>query len=101
MRSSITARFFAAILLALPPVIHAQLVQEFKPPKANCCPSSVAQGLADQLQDWNQLGRYHEDDLRLQTQPLNSSRVVFLGDSITDMWKLQQYFPEKPYVNRG
>src|SRR5262249_28598073 len=28
-------------------------------------------------------------------------RVVFFGDSITDIWKLEQYFPGKPYVNRG
>jgi lysophospholipase L1-like esterase len=27
--------------------------------------------------------------------------VVFLGDSITDAWKLAEYFPEKPFVNRG
>jgi lysophospholipase L1-like esterase len=89
------------ILLALPAVIHAQLVQEFRPPKANCCLASTAQSLADQLLDWNQLGRYHEDDARLQSQPAEAGRVVFLGDSITDMWKLAQYFPGKPYVNRG
>jgi hypothetical protein len=29
------------------------------------------------------------------------SRVVFLGDSITDYWKLPDYFPGKPYLNRG
>ncbi len=28
-------------------------------------------------------------------------RVVFLGDSITDIWNLQKFFPGKPYVNRG
>lgn len=28
-------------------------------------------------------------------------RVVFLGDSITDLWDLARYFPGKPYVNRG
>ncbi len=28
-------------------------------------------------------------------------RVVFLGDSITDMWDLARFFPGKPYVNRG
>src|SRR5213076_1975582 len=28
-------------------------------------------------------------------------RVVFMGDSITDGWKLATYFPSKPYVNRG
>jgi lysophospholipase L1-like esterase len=61
----------------------------------------LAQSLADQLQDWNQLGRYQEDNLRLQSLPADPARVVFLGDSITDMWKLPQYFPDKPYVNRG
>jgi lysophospholipase L1-like esterase len=29
------------------------------------------------------------------------NRVVFLGDSITDGWNLAEYFPGKPYVNRG
>jgi lysophospholipase L1-like esterase len=89
------------ILLVLPAAAHAQLVQEFKPPRANCCLQSTAQSLADQLLDWNQLGRYHEEDRRLQAQAGEAGRVVFLGDSITDMWKLQQYFPGKPYVNRG
>ena len=103
MRSLRTAGVLFAILLLSPAVIHAQIVQnqEFKPPRANCCLASTAQSLADQLQDWNQLGRYHEDNLRLQKQPPDPSRVVFLGDSITDMWKLPQYFADKPYVNRG
>jgi lysophospholipase L1-like esterase len=26
---------------------------------------------------------------------------VFYGDSITDLWKLEESFPGKPYVNRG
>ena len=30
-----------------------------------------------------------------------TDRVVFLGDSITDGWRLAQSFPNKPYVNRG
>ncbi len=34
-------------------------------------------------------------------QPAEKGRVVFLGDSITDAWKLAEYFPGKPYVNRG
>jgi lysophospholipase L1-like esterase len=103
MRSFRTAGVLFVTLLLSPAVIQAQLVQdqEFKPPRANCCLASTAQSLADQLQDWNQLGRYHEDNLRLQKMPPDPSRIVFLGDSITDMWKLQQYFPEKPYVNRG
>ncbi len=26
---------------------------------------------------------------------------MFFGDSITDMWKLEDSFPGKPYINRG
>ena len=92
------------VLLAgslLPVGARAQLVEEFSPPKADCCLQFLAQRLADQLQDWNQLGRYHADDRRLEEQSREKGRVVFLGDSITDGWKLAQYFPGKPYVNRG
>jgi lysophospholipase L1-like esterase len=31
----------------------------------------------------------------------DKKRVVFMGDSITDGWKLASYFPNKPYINRG
>jgi lysophospholipase L1-like esterase len=90
-----------SVFFVCPAVVNAQLVQEFKPPKANCCLQSQAQSLADQLQDWNQLGRYHEDNARLKSLPDDPARVVFMGDSITDMWKLDKYFPGKPYINRG
>lgn len=36
-----------------------------------------------------------------QTPAAAENRVVFMGDSITDGWKLDKYFPGKPYVNRG
>jgi lysophospholipase L1-like esterase len=78
-----------------------QVVDQFAPPRANCCLPATAKSLADQLQDWNQLGRYHADNERLKQLPPEKDRVVFLGDSITDGWKLPQYFPGKPYVNRG
>ena len=81
--------------------LRAQLVDQFNPPRANCCLATTAKGLADQLQDWNQLGRYHQADLQIMSQPSQSNRVVFMGDSITDFWKLDQYFPGKSYVNRG
>lgn len=87
--------------LAAASVSLAQLVDEYHPPRANCCLQFSAQGLADQLQDWNQLGRYHADNEKLKAQGPVAGRVVFLGDSITDGWKLQQSFPGKPYVNRG
>lgn len=89
------------LALALPLAVWCQLTEDYAPPKANCCLQSSAQSLADQLQDWNQLGRYHADNERLKAQPADARRVVFLGDSITDGWKLAQSFPAKPYVNRG
>lgn len=87
-------------VLAFAPTAPCQLTEDFKPPQATCCLQMFAQRLADQMQDWNQLGRYHADDARLMAAPA-APRVVFLGDSITDGWSLAQYFPGKPYVNRG
>ncbi|MBL0156131.1 MAG: SGNH/GDSL hydrolase family protein [Bryobacterales bacterium] len=90
-----------AFLLFMATAAWAQLVDEYAPPKAGCCLQTTAQNLADQLQDWNQLGRYHADNQRLKALPAEPRRVVFLGDSITDGWKLAQTFPDQPYVNRG
>lgn len=101
MRKSRKLLLFLLAVFSLPVRAPAQLVQEFSPPKADCCLQFLAQHLADEMQDWNQLGRYHEGNLRLVSQPQEKGRVVFLGDSITDGWNLARYFPGKPYVNRG
>jgi lysophospholipase L1-like esterase len=96
-----TTFVLTSLLLLTPFAVTAQIVDEYNPPKAGCCLANTAQSLADQLQDWNQLGRYHADNLRLQAMPAEAKRVVFMGDSITDGWKLAESFPGKPYVNRG
>jgi lysophospholipase L1-like esterase len=80
---------------------RAQVAEEYNPPRANCCLLNTARSLADQLQDWNQLGRYHQANEQLKQQAVASGRVVFMGDSITDFWNLGESFPGKPYVNRG
>jgi lysophospholipase L1-like esterase len=95
------AATFLIPLLLLPAAARCQLVEDYNPAKANCCLAMFAHNLADQLQDWNQLGRYHQDNDRVKALPADPSRVVFMGDSITDGWKLAQSFPGKPYVNRG
>jgi lysophospholipase L1-like esterase len=51
--------------------------------------------------DFGQLARYRDADAALAASAAGESRVVFLGDSITDYWKLPDYFPGKPYINRG
>ena len=90
-----------SLSLCLPLSGRAQLVQDFNPPPSPCCLAGAAAHLAEALKDWNQLSRYHQDNLRLEAAPAVEGRVVFLGDSITDGWDLAKYFPGKPYVNRG
>ena len=51
--------------------------------------------------DFGQLARYRDADASLKPAATNENRVVFFGDSITDLWKLEEYFPGKPYINRG
>ncbi len=53
------------------------------------------------LRDWPNLAKYRDDDTKLGTPPYGESRVVFLGDSITEFWPLAASFPGRPYVNRG
>jgi hypothetical protein len=90
-----------AALLLFAGAAKAQLVDEFNAPPSNCCLLNTAKTLADQLQDWNQLGRYYAANRELKKQPADPKRVVFMGDSIPDGWRLEEYFPGKPYVNRG
>ena len=99
MKNSILP-LLAATLLA-PAAVQAQLTDDFNVPPANCCLAMTAHSLAEQLQDWNQLGRYHAANQELKQRPADPRRVVFMGDSITDLWNLEEYFPGQPYVNRG
>jgi lysophospholipase L1-like esterase len=69
-------------------------------PVANVNAREVA-GMRAKLADWAQLGRYGAEDTTLGANA--KGRVVFYGDSITDMWgrEVGTFFPGKPYVNRG
>jgi lysophospholipase L1-like esterase len=60
-----------------------------------------ASRIAIYTDDFGELKRYREADAALAPPAANENRVVFLGDSITDYWKLADYFPGKPYINRG
>ena len=51
--------------------------------------------------DFGQLARHRDVNAALKPPASGEKRVVFFGDSITDLWKLDEYFPGKPYVNRG
>lgn len=51
--------------------------------------------------DRDNLKRYKDADATLSKPAPKNPRVVFLGDSITDFWRLNEYFPGKDFVNRG
>jgi len=54
--------------------------------------------------DFGGLERYKAADAALAPPAAGEKRVVFMGDSITDGWKIagpDGSFPGKPYVNRG
>ncbi len=51
--------------------------------------------------DRDNLARYAEANLKVGPPQPNNPRVVFLGDSITDGWRLNEYFPGRDFLNRG
>lgn len=55
--------------------------------------------------DWPNLARYRAENAALPPATAGEQRVVFMGDSITDGWGRSkgtgEFFPGKPYVNRG
>jgi lysophospholipase L1-like esterase len=51
--------------------------------------------------DRDNLKRYAEANLKVGPPQPGRPRVVFLGDSITDGWRLNEYFPDHDFVNRG
>lgn len=53
------------------------------------------------MNDFGELSRYREPNAALKQPTPGENRVVFFGDSITDNWHLYEYFPGKPYINRG
>jgi lysophospholipase L1-like esterase len=78
-------------------------------PAADCSePPGVAARLAatatKTLRDWPNLERYREANAQLAAPAPGQERVVFMGDSITDVWAERRFggfFPGKPYVDRG
>lgn len=60
--------------------------------------------------DWAFLAKFREANALLPQPPAGETRVVFMGDSITEGWGMKatatspargEFFPGKPYINRG
>jgi len=53
------------------------------------------------LNDFGELGHFRDANAALPPPRPGEKRVVFFGDSITAGWPLDQFFPGRPYLNRG
>jgi lysophospholipase L1-like esterase len=53
------------------------------------------------LSDFGGLAHFKDENMKLAAPGPGGNRVVFMGDSITAGWHLDQSFPGKPYINRG
>ena len=75
-------------------------------PAAAKAPPTVEEQLATlqkKMQDWAQLDHYRERNAALAAPAADEQRVVFYGDSITEIWarSWKASFGDKPYVDRG
>lgn len=54
-------------------------------------------------QDWPNLNRYKDENAKVPVLNPNHTRVVFMGNSITEGWinKRPEFFNAKKYINRG
>jgi lysophospholipase L1-like esterase len=100
-------RFFAIVCLvvASAAIASAQPATPTPTPLDPCAEIAARASRAEtRLRDWPALARYHDVNSSISSPVKDESRVVFMGDSITDSWddpKYGGFFPGKPYIDRG
>ena len=94
LRSLTHLRFIVVVLFSICAVAQ-------QPAQAPSIPTTGFAGL-DQYRasriavftdDFGQLARYRDANAALTPPAAGENRVVFFGDSITDIWKLEEFFP--------
>lgn len=101
--------YVVLLLLAGTGFLRAQTQTDTPAKPAGNCPDlpefmARMESQSRQLKDWPALARYREANAKLTAPAKDEQRVVFMGDSITEMWVLPQFggfFPGKPYIGRG
>jgi lysophospholipase L1-like esterase len=111
LRTAFAAAVLAVLLFPCPiraqepankPGAVAPAAAQTTPEAAAAAAAEKAKARLDQLKnDWASLSKYKEADLALGPPAAGEKRVVFMGDSITFNWHLDESFPGKPYINRG
>ena len=89
MRSRLLAKHFFLALIALPAQLLGQTPQEAREQRFH--------------NDWADLQRFRQTNAELPPPAQGERRVVFMGNSITEVWAkfFPVQFPGKPYIGRG
>lgn len=88
--------------LAQPPAAAPQMTLPSCPELAQAL-NTVARNDV-RMRDWAALARYRDANLEVGKPAAGEARVVFMGDSITDMWQQPRFgtfFQRKAFVDRG
>jgi len=100
--------FAAALTLVALTAQNPAPAQPLPPPAVDCVETAAAINrllVNDARQrDWPALARYREANRTLPAAAADQARVVFMGDSITDIWQQNRFgffVAGKPYVGRG
>ncbi len=108
-KAAIVMASLAAVSLAAQQRVAAPQTPAVQQTTVPSCPE-LATALAAvtrndvRLRDWPNLTRYREQNRTLPAPASGESRVVFMGDSITDAWPQPRYgdlFKNTSYVGRG
>ena len=89
-----------ALILSPASALHAQTPS----PQVDSATMRARIAEEDRLRtDWAFLQRYSKMNAELPPPAPDEKRVVFMGNSITEMWAnhFATQFPGKPYINRG
>jgi lysophospholipase L1-like esterase len=96
---------FVSVIIILMITCNTALVAQNKEPK----PTSARQEDWKKAEeerfhnDWANLARFRDDNIKIGLPATGEKRVVFMGNSITEGWSRTDsaFFSGKPYVNRG
>ena len=102
------ARLVVAVALYANAIFAQAQTQAPSKPVEDCVGLAEAKARLEsqekRLNDWPNLARYREANAKVAARTEGEQRVVFMGDSITDLWvqpRFGGFFPGKPYIGRG
>jgi len=117
---ALSSLLLAAAMLVCSPLAFSQATAPAGPAQNQIPPDQLAaweqltpyqkSQLERTYNDWPFLAKFREADALLPQPSPGETRVVFMGDSITEGWGMKatptspargEFFPGKPYINRG